>query len=142
MDTKDRLLFLNLPVQDLKRSMAFFAAMGFGYEPNFTDDNAACLVLGTNLYVMLLVESFFEGFTRLPIADPRKAPEAIVAISAESRAEVDRLVDLAFAAGAGVYREPDVMPGMYSRSFKDPDGHLWEVVWMDVQEHLEGMGKA
>ena len=142
LSQRERLIFVNLAVKDLQRATDFFGAIGFDVDPRFTDANATCLLLGKNLYAMLLSEPFFRSFTKLPLADPLAAPEAIVALSAENRAEVDRIVDRAFAAGAAYYREPDVMPGMYSRSFKDPDGHLWEVVWMDIEEHLEGMGRA
>lgn len=132
------MIFVNLPVRDLKRSVDFFKKVGFDFNPLFTDENAACLILGENLYAMLLLEPFFQGFSKLPVTDTSRSVEVITALSAESPAEVDRIVDLALASGGSFYREPEDMPGMHGRSFKDPDGHLWEFMHMD----LEAAGKV
>ena len=130
-------IFVNLPVTDLERSKEFFSALGFSINPQFTDENAASIVISENIYAMLLTPEFFATFTNKPVADAQTSTEAIVALSADSRDEVDQLVDRAIAAGAVVTREPDVeYPFMYSRSFSDPDGHQWEVLWMDP-EHVE-----
>jgi len=132
------MIFVNLPVKDLKRSMDFFAKIGFDFNPMFTDEKAACLILGENLHAMLIIEPFFQRFTRLPIPDTSKAVELITALSTESPAEVDRIVDLALSAGGAVAFPFEDPPGMHSRNFKDPDGHVWEFMHMD----LSAAGKA
>jgi uncharacterized protein len=127
-----RILFLNLPVRDLPRSIEFFTSLGFTFNPQFTDENAACMVINDQCFVMLLVEKFFAGFTRKSIADTTTQTEAIVALSAQSTAEVDDIVDKATAAGAQQAGEPMEQDGMYQRSFDDLDGHHWEVLYMDT----------
>lgn len=124
-------IFVNLPVKDLDRSIQFFTQIGFTFDPQYTDEKATCMVLAPNLYVMLLVEKFFKTFTSKELADTRTTTEVINAIMVEDRAEVDRLVDDAMKAGASFSRDPDILDFMYSRSFQDLDGHLWEVGWMD-----------
>ncbi len=124
-------IFVNLPVRDLDRSKAFFAALGYANNPQFTDGNAACIVISDTIYVMLLVEPFFQGFTRKTICDARTHTEAILCLSAESRAGVDALADKAIAAGGSETLEAKDYGFMYQRSFQDPDGHQWEVVHMD-----------
>lgn len=124
-------IFVNLPVRDLDRSKAFFAALGYANNPQFTDENAACIVISDTIYVMLLVEPFFQGFTRKTICDARTHTEAILCLSAESRAGVDALADKAIAAGGSETLEAKDYGFMYQRSFQDPDGHQWEVVHMD-----------
>ena len=124
-------IFVNLPVRDLDRSKAFFAALGYANNPQFTDENAACLVISDTIYVMLLVEPFFQGFTRKTICNARTHTEAILCLSAESRAGVDALADKALAAGGSETLEAKDYGFMYQRSFQDPDGHQWEVVHMD-----------
>ena len=126
-----RKLFVNLPVADLDRSVAFFAALGFEFNAQFTDENATSMIIGEDAFAMLLVKPFFSTFTSKAIADTGTTAEAILAISADSRDEVDDLVDKAFSAGASRYNDPQDMGFMYSRSFQDLDGHLWEVMWMD-----------
>jgi uncharacterized protein len=126
-----RKLFLNLPVKDLERSMAFFKALGFGFNPQFTDDKAACMIINEEAYVMLLNESFFKTFTKKDIANTATQTEAICALSCTSRAEVDELVKKALGAD-GRPAQPPVDHGfMYFHSFYDLDGHHWEVLWMD-----------
>jgi uncharacterized protein len=126
-------IFVNLPVKDLERSRNFFTQLGFKFNPQFSDEKAQCLVLGANMYAMLLLEKFFTTFVTKKLADTQTTVEVITALFVESRAEVDQIVDAAIKAGASIYRDPDVMDFMYSRSFQDLDGHLWEVGWMDPQ---------
>jgi len=125
------MIFVNLPVRDLEASKTFFAALGYTFNPAYTDANAACMIISDSIFVMLLVESFFRGFTTQPISDARQQTEVITCLSATSRAAVDALVDKALKAGAS---EP--MPArdygfMYQRGFQDLDGHLWEIAHMD-----------
>ena len=129
-------IFVNLPVQDLQRSMSFFSSLGFTFNKQFTDENAACLVISDEIYAMLLVEKFFKTFIKKEIADSAKSTEVILALMCESRAEVDSLVAKALAAGAKEYREAEDHGWMYGRSFEDLDGHLWEVGYMDPA-HVE-----
>jgi predicted lactoylglutathione lyase len=124
-------IFVNLPVKDLERSKAFFTRLGYEFNPQFTDSNAACLVISEDIYAMLLVEKFFNSFTSKTIVDAKSSTEVMVALSCDSRAEVDRIVDRALALGAGRAREPQDHGFMYERSFEDPDGHIWEYLWMD-----------
>jgi len=129
--TRPRQIFVNLPVTDLKRSMAFFTALGFEFNPKFTNDQGACMVVNHDAFVMLLATGFFETFTRKGLCDARERTETINAFSAGSRAEVDAVCDRALAAGGLQAIEPQDHGFMYSRSFYDPDGHHWEVLWMD-----------
>jgi Predicted lactoylglutathione lyase len=124
-------IFVNLPVRDLDASKALFSALGYASNPQFTDENAACVVISDSIYVMLLVEPFFQGFTRKAICDSRTHTEMILCLSAESRAAVDSMVDKALAAGGSEPMEAKDYGFMYQRSFQDIDGHLWEVVHMD-----------
>lgn len=128
-----RAMFVNLPVTDLPRATAFFGALGFGFDERFTDERAACMVVGDGAYVMLLTREFFGGFTRRGVADAAGPTGAIVAVTAGSREECDRLADAALRAGATEAIEPIDHGFMYSRSFHDPDGHMWELVWMDME---------
>lgn len=126
-----RMIFVNLPVSDLQRSVGFWKGLGFDFNPQFTDDNAACMVVSDLACVMLLTDRFFSTFTKKAVADAAGSTEAIMAISAESRDEVDRLADKALASGGSASNDPQDEGFMYSRSFEDPDGHLWEVLYMD-----------
>lgn len=126
-----RLTFINLPVQDLQRSIAFFTALGFEFDPRFTDENATCLILSEQSFVMLLTRPFFESFVDRPVADSHQTIGSIVALAVESRAEVDRLLAAARAAGATQVKDASEKDGMYGGSLYDPDGHHWEVFWMD-----------
>jgi len=123
-------MYLNLPVKDLDRSKAFFADLGYGFEPNYTDEKAACLILAENMFVMLLSEAYFKGFTKKAVADAHSATEAIIGLSAQSRSAVDSIVKKALAAGGSPANEPYDYGKMYGWSFNDPDGHQWEYVWM------------
>jgi predicted lactoylglutathione lyase len=126
-----RKLFVNLSVKDLKRSMSFFKALGFGFNAQFTDDNAACMIISEEAFVMLLNETFFKTFTTKQIANTATQTEGIFALSCTSRAEVDELVEKALAADGKPAKPPVDHGFMYSHSFYDPDGHHWEVLWMD-----------
>jgi predicted lactoylglutathione lyase len=130
MASQPRLIFINLPVRDLAASMAFFRALAFDFDPKFTDESCACMVVSDQAYVMLLAESRFADFTTKPIADARTSTEAILAVSAPSRDCVDTFADAALQAGASHAGEPMDHGFMYGRSFHDLDGHLWEVMWM------------
>lgn len=126
-----RKIFVNLPIKDMKRSQAFFRALGFDFNPQFTNEQGACMVVSEDIFVMLLVEPFFQGFTKKPIADAKKSTEVLTCLSCESRAEVDDLVKKALAAGGTAPNAPQDHGFMYSHGFEDPDGHVWELVWMD-----------
>ena len=126
-----REIFVNLPVRDLPKTMEFFSALGFTFNRQFTDDKAACMVINEKAYVMLLSEPFFRGFTKRELCDTTRATEALLAISCTSRAEVDQLVRKAIDAGGSHAMDPTDHGFMYAWSFYDPDGHHWEVLWMD-----------
>ncbi|MCW4455824.1 VOC family protein [Flavobacterium sp. MXW15] len=126
-----QMIFVNLPVRDLERSRRFFAALGYGFNPQFSDDKAACMVVSDSIFVMLLVEPFFKEFTLKPIVDAHGHTEVITCLSAESRRQVDEQVDKALAAGASEPQPARDYGFMYQRGFQDLDGHLWEIAHMD-----------
>lgn len=121
-------IFVNLPVKDLKRSVDFFSKLGYTFNPTFTDENATCMILGDNLYVMLLVEKFFSTFTSKSITDTSKSTEVLNCVACSSRAAVDSLIAKARAAGAQVPREPQDHGFMYAHGYEDLDGHTWELI--------------
>ncbi len=125
-------IFVNLPVKNLERTKAFFSSLGFGFNPQFTNEQAACMVISDSIYVMLLVENFFQTFTKKAIADATQTTEVLVCLSCDSRGEVDDLVSRAVAAGGRVPREPQDHGFMYGHAFEDLDGHIWELVYMDA----------
>lgn len=127
-----RQIFINLPVKDLNRSVEFFTRLGYTFDAQFTDENATCMIIGENIFAMLLVEDYFRTFTDREIVDAHQRVEAIVALALDSREEVDQQVEKARAAGARIPREPQDHGFMYQHSFQDPDGHLWEVFFMDM----------
>jgi len=124
-------IFVNLPVKDLNKSKEFFEKLGFSFNPQFTNEQGACLVIGENIFAMLLTEPFFKTFTKKDIADAKKTTEALIAIDAESRQSVDEMIKRAVEAGGSLYRNADDYGWMYSHSFADLDGHQWEIVYMD-----------
>ena len=124
-------IFVNLPVKDLQRSIRFFSDLGFSFNQQFTDETATCMVISDDIYAMLLTESRFKDFTRKQVADASSITEAILALGVNSRQEVDRIADKALASGGQPSNEPQDHGFMYTRSFQDPDGHLWEVLYMD-----------
>lgn len=127
------MLFVNLPVRELSRSVEFFTRLGFDFDPKFTDDRATCMILGDRACVMLLEDARFRDFTRREICDPTTHTEALVAVSQASRDAVDAMAEAAAAAGAKTAMEPQDHGFMYGRSFYDLDGHHWEVFWMDPE---------
>lgn len=131
-------IFVNLPVKDLQRSIAFFTALGFTFDLKFTNENATCMVVGDNIFVMLLVEPFFQTFTRKEICDAWKCTEVLVCLSCESRARVDELVAKAVAAGGAIPREAQDHGFMYGHAFEDLDGHIWELVYMEPSAAGQG----
>lgn len=126
-----RMLFVNLPVSDLDKSKHFFAQLGFEFNQQFTNEDAACMVVSEQASVMLLREPFFKSFTRRAVADVSKQTEVMTAVSCESRAEVDALFDKALATGGAEAMPAQDLGFMYSRAFYDLDNHHWELVWMD-----------
>jgi hypothetical protein len=126
-----RKIFVNLPIKDMERTKAFFTALGFSFNPQFTNDQGACMVVAEDIYVMLLVEPFFQTFTKKPISDAKKSTEVLVCLSCDSREEVDALVKKALAAGGTAPNAPQDHGFMYGHGFDDLDGHGWELVWMD-----------
>lgn len=129
-------IFVNLHVKDLERSIKFFTQLGFKFNPQFTNEEATCIILGKDMYAMLLVEKLFTDFSKRPIGNTPKTAEVITSLMLENRVDVDALADKALKAGAVDYSEPVEMGYMYNRSFQDLDGHLWEVGWMDPN-HVE-----
>lgn len=124
-------IFVNLPVKDLNKTVKFFTKLGFTFNPQFTDENATCMIVGDDIFVMLLVEKFFKTFTKKEIADTSKNTEVIVALSVEGRENVDQMINKAIEYGGKESREPQDHGWMYGRSFEDIDGHLWEIIYMD-----------
>lgn len=124
-------IYVNLPVQDLERSKAFFGALGFGFNPQFTDRNAACMIVSDDIYVMLLATPFFQGFTHKPVADARKSTEVLLCLSCDSRAAVDALAAKALGAGGALPNPPKDHGFMYQHGFEDLDGHMWELAYME-----------
>ena len=133
-----QMIFVNLPVADLPRAKAFYESIGAVNEPKFTNDHAACMVLSDTIYVMLLTHPFFQGFTDKKIADAHGTCQVLLCISRDSRAEVDAMTDQAMAAGGRETRPAQDMGMMYCRSFEDPDGHIWEPMWMDPAAAEQG----
>lgn len=123
-------IYVNLPVSDLERSKEFFTSLGFGFNAEFTNEQAACMVVSDDIYVMLLDQDFFQTFTRKPVADAHKVTEVLVCLSRDSREQVDELVARAVSAGGNVPREPQDHGFMYQHAFEDIDGHIWELVHM------------
>ena len=135
-----RMIFVNLPVTDLERSKRFYGALGARNEPKFTNEQAAMMVFSETIHVMLLTHDFYRGFTSKPIADAHQSSQVLLCLSANSTSEVDQLVET--GAGAGGKADPgpkqDMGGMMYGRSFEDPDGHHWEVMWMDASAAEQG----
>jgi predicted lactoylglutathione lyase len=134
------MIFVNLPIEDLDRSIRFYEAIGGRKEPKFSNEAAAMMVFSDTIHVMLLTKPFYSTFTGKPIADAHATSQVLLALSAESPAEVDRLVEAAAAAGGKADPGPKQEMGgmMYGRSFEDPDGHHWEPMWMDAGAAEQG----
>lgn len=134
-----KMIFVNLPVADLKRATAFYEKIGASRNPQFSDDAASCMVFSETIYAMLLTHEKYRQFTSKRIVDAKTDSEVMIALSADSRDEVDGLVGKAKAGGGAPDPTPTQDYGfMYGRSFEDPDGHIWEVVWMDVEAAAAG----
>jgi predicted lactoylglutathione lyase len=125
-------IFVNLPVKDLNRSKDFFSKIGFTINPQFTDDTAACVVISEDIYAMILTHAKFKEFTNKQIADATQTTEVLTCLSADSKDKVNEMVDKAIAAGGTEARDVMDYGFMFARSFNDPDGHIWEVMWMDM----------
>lgn len=125
-----RKIFINLPVKDLDRSVEFFTALGFGFNPQFTDANATCMIVSDEIFVMLLVQPFFQGFTTKPLSDAHQQTEVLLALSLDNREEVDAFVAKAVAAGGTVTQPARDYGFMYQQSVADLDGHQWEPFFM------------
>ena len=127
-------IYVNLPIKNMARSLAFFKALGFSFEPKFSNEQGACMIVGENIFTMLLVEPFFQTFiSDKAIVDAKRSTEVLVCISCDSRADVDALVAKAVAAGGTAPRAPQDHGFMYGHGFEDLDGHIWELV------HMSGM---
>jgi hypothetical protein len=124
-------IFVNLPVTNLQQSINFFSGMGYTFNQQFTDASAACMVIGDDIYAMLLTHAKFRQFTSKPIANAKRSTQVLLALSADTREGVDALLFKALSGGATEAREPQDYGFMYGRSFEDLDGHIWEVIWMD-----------
>lgn len=126
-----RQIYINLPVKNIERTRAFYSALGFSFNPQFSNDQAICMIVSDDIYVMLLVESFFQTFINRPIADATRTTQVLLALSCNSRAEVDDMVAKALAAGGSAPMPVQDLGFMYSHDFEDPDGHVWEPMYMD-----------
>jgi len=127
-----QMIFVNMQVSDLKKSMSFFKELGYDFNLNFTDEKtAACLVISDTIFAMLHTPDSFKGFLTKPASDPHKATEVLLALNLDNRADVDRYVDKALSLGATVARPPEDLGFMYTRSYNDLDGHVWEICWLD-----------
>ena len=131
-------IFVNLPVKDLKKSKGFYEALGFKNNPQFTDETAACMVISEDIFVMLLTEPKFKTFTPKSIADAKTSTEVLNALSCESRDAVNDQVAKAVAAGGTTYAPSKDYGFMYQHGFADPDGHIWELIWMDPKAIQQG----
>ena len=136
-----RMIFVNLPGADLGRAVAFYKAVGAEQNMQFSDETAAMMVFSESIHVMLLTHDKFRQFTSKRIADARETTEVLLALSADSRADVDAITEKAIAAGGCEPRAPEDHGWMYGRSFEDPDGHIWEPMWMDLEAAGEAMAQ-
>jgi uncharacterized protein len=128
-----RQIYVNLPIRNMERSKVFFSNLGFAFNPQFTNEQGACMVVADDIFVMLLVESFFQTFTKKPVADATKSTEVLLCLSCSSRTEVDELVRKALAAGGTSPNPPQDHGLIYGHGFTDLDGHVWELMHMEVQ---------
>lgn len=127
-------IFVNLPVKNLKKTMSFFAKLGFKFNKKFTDKSAACMVISKDIYSMLIVEKFFKQFTKKKIANAKKLTEVIIALTVDSRKKVDEFVSKALKLGAKEPRKPQDHGFMYLRCVEDFDGHMWEIFWWNPKK--------
>ncbi|MBI4151373.1 glyoxalase/bleomycin resistance/extradiol dioxygenase family protein [Candidatus Woesearchaeota archaeon] len=135
-------IFVNLPVKELTKTKKFFSSLGFAFNPQFTDEKAACLILGKNMYAMLLQEKFFTIFIpHKTISNARQSTEVLTALNVESRDAVDEMIEKVVNAGGKEYRQAQDHGWMYARAFEDPDGHVWEVFSADESKMPPEMKK-
>jgi uncharacterized protein len=127
-------IFINLPVKNLDKSMEFFTQLGYSFNPQFTDEKAACMVISDNIFAMMLTENYFQTFTKKEISNAKKSTEVLIALDTNSKDEVKQLVNKAAALGGHIYAEPQDHGWMYQHSFADLDGHQWEIVYMDATQ--------
>lgn len=127
-------VFINLPVKDLAKSMAFFTDLGYSFNPQFTDEKAACMVISDSIFAMLLTETYFQTFTKKKVSDAKTATEVLIALDTNSREEVQQMVAKAKELGGTIYADPQDHGWMYQHSFADLDGHQWELVYMDATQ--------
>ena len=127
-------IFINLPVKDLTKTNSFYQALGFEFHPNFSGETATCMKINDQAWVMLLTEAYFKTFIKKEICDTTRSTEVLVAIDRTSKAEVDQFLDKVLALGGTEARDTQDLGFMYSRAFNDPDGHIWEVFWMDPSQ--------
>ena len=127
-------IYINLTVTDLERSTNFFKALGFSLNPQFSNDQAAALVISDSIYAMLHTSESIKRFTKKEIANAKKTTEVLLALQVENREQVDEMMNKVFSAGEKEQREAEDHGFMYARSFEDPDGHIWEVFWMDSSQ--------
>ncbi|MBC7950092.1 MAG: VOC family protein [Chitinophagaceae bacterium] len=127
-------LFINLPVRELDKSVSFFTNLGYSFNPQFTDEKATCMIISDNIFAMLLTETYFQTFTKKQICDAKTSTEVLIALDANSREEVQQMVEKAKELGASIYAEPQDHGWMYQHSFADLDGHQWELIYMDESQ--------
>ncbi|MBJ7577221.1 hypothetical protein JHC09_04900 [Devosia sp. MC532] len=132
------MIFINVPVRDLPAAMAYYRALGFAHNPQFTDETAACVVISETIFVMLLTHDKFRFFSPNPISDTKSSTSALYALSRESRADVDKIAEAGLAAGGSEYRPVQDLGFMYSRAIADLDGHVWEYMYMDMSQMGQG----
>lgn len=131
-------IFINLPVKNLQASIDFFTGLGYTFNPQFTDENATCMIVSENIFVMLLVEKYFQTFTKKKVADAKSVTEVLIALDAPSREAVTEMVSKAKSLGGTIYDEPKDHGWMYQHSFADLDGHQWEIGYMDISQLPQG----
>jgi predicted lactoylglutathione lyase len=127
-------IFINLPVEDLNKSVAFFSNLGYNFNPQFTDEKAACMIISDSIFAMLMVKDYFKSYTKKQVSDAKSFTEVLIALDANSKDEVQQIVAKASASGATIYSEPQDHGWMYQHSFADLDGHQWEFVYMDMSQ--------
>ncbi|MDD5711358.1 MAG: VOC family protein [Smithellaceae bacterium] len=132
-------IFVNLPVGDLSKTMEFFKKLGFTYNPQFTDETAACMVVSEDIFVMLLTREKFKTFTPNEICDATTNTEVLITLTCENKSEIDEMDRKAVAAGGAIYSEPQVYDFMYGHGFRDPDGHIWELIYMKPSFANQGL---
>ena len=131
-------IFVNLPVQDLQRSIQFFTELGFSFDAQFTDETATCMIVSDDIFVMLLTHDKFKSFTPKAICDATTSTEVLVGLSADSREQIDAMVRKAVHAGGSTYNEPQDHGFMYGHGFQDLDGHIWELIFMEPSAINQG----